>query len=66
MIKKIGAQLFTIHDYMKTADDMLKAFKKLKEIGYDEGQTAGVAEGLTHYDMADIAKEVGIEIIGTH
>ena len=65
MFSKIGLQLYTIRDYMSDADTIRESFKKLKAIGYDQAQTAG-SGGITHKEMAKIAKEEGIEIVGTH
>lgn len=65
MIKKIGVQLYSIRDFMGSADEMRKSFKRLKDMGYDEAQTAG-SGGVSYVEMAEIAKETGIEIVGTH
>jgi hypothetical protein len=40
-------------------------FKKLKELGYDEAQTAG-CYGFSYDKFYQMAKEAGIEIVGTH
>lgn len=64
MIKELGLQIFTIRDFMKDEDSIRSSFLKLKEIGYDMGQTAGYFVGAEKY--AEIAKETGIKICGTH
>jgi len=64
MIEKIGVQLYTIRDYMKTAEDIRASFKKLKAMGIDQGQTAGCA--IDYAEYGKIAQEEGIEIVGTH
>ena len=64
MIKKFGFQAYTIRDYMKDAEFTDLAFKKMKALGYDELQTAGCAIPVAEY--AQIAKDNGIKIIGTH
>lgn len=64
MIKKLGVQLYTIRDFMNTPEDIRASFKRLKNIGYDEAQTAGCKIG--YEEFAQIAKEEGIDIIGTH
>lgn len=38
---KIAAQLFTVHDYLGTKEDMDMTFKKVKEMGYDYIQLSG-------------------------
>ena len=64
MIKKIGVQLYTIRKYMETAEDIKNSFAKLKELGYDEVQTAGCK--IPYEDFGKYAKEAGITIVGTH
>lgn len=64
MFKKIGVQLYTIRDYMNTAEDIRASFKKLKAMGIDQGQTAGCK--ISYEEYGKIAAEEGIEIIGTH
>lgn len=64
MIKSLGVQLFTIRDYMKDAGQIRESFRKLKELGYDEGQTAGCS--ISAAEFGQIAKETGIKIVGTH
>lgn len=64
MFQKFGVQLYTIRDFMKTADDIRASFKKLKALGYDEAQTAGCA--IPYADFGKIAAEEGITIVGTH
>ena len=64
MFNKIGVQLYTIRDYMKTPEDIRASFKKLKAMGIDQAQTAGCA--IDYAEYGKIAKEEGIEIVGTH
>lgn len=64
MIKKLGVQLYTIRDFMKTPEDVRESFKKLKDMGIDQAQTAGCA--IPYEQFGQIAKEEGIEIVGTH
>ena len=64
MIEKLGVQLFTVRDFMKTPEELRETFRKLKAIGYDQGQTAGCA--VPYAEFGQIAKEEGFEIVGTH
>lgn len=64
MIKELGLQLYTIRDYMKDEASIRESFLKLKELGYDVGQTAGFFVGAEKF--AEIAKETGLKICGTH
>ncbi len=41
MNRIIGAQMYTIRDYLKTESDIDASFAKLKEIGYTHGQKSG-------------------------
>ena len=42
MIKTIGVQLYTVRDFMKTEEDVRETFKRLKNLGYDQAQTADI------------------------
>lgn len=64
MINKIGVQLFTIRDYMMTENDVKESFKKLKDLGYDQIQTAGCK--IPYKIYGELAEQAGLEIIGTH
>ena len=64
MIKRLGLQLFTIRDTMNSEENIRMSFRRIKELGYDNAQTAGCA---IPYDVfGRIAREEGIEICGTH
>lgn len=65
MIKKIGLQLYTIGSHFKTPEMASETFKKIKQLGYDEAQTAG-CYGMDYDLFYNLAREQGIEIIGTH
>ena len=64
MIEKLGVQLYTIRDYMDTPEQLRESFRKLKAIGYDQAQTAGCK--VPYETFGQIAREEGIEIVGTH
>lgn len=40
-IDKIGVQLWTVRDYMNTEEQIRDTFHKIKNLGYDQVQTAG-------------------------
>lgn len=63
-LTKIGAQVFTVRDFMNTEEDIKRTFERLKKLGYDEIQTAGCPIAYDTYGA--IAREAGIDIIGTH
>ena len=63
-LTKIGVQLYTIRDFMKTEEEIKVSFERLKKMGYDEVQTAGCA---VPYDLfGRLAREAGLTIVGTH
>lgn len=64
MINELGLQLYTIRDFMKSEEDIRESFQKMRKYGYTQAQTAGCA--IPYADFARIAREEGIEIIGTH
>ena len=64
MFKKLGIQLYTVRETMRNAEDIRATFKALKEMGYDQVQTAGCA--IPYAEFGQIAKEEGLEIVGTH
>ncbi len=45
---KIGAQLFTVHDYTKTLEGLEESLKKISEIGFKYVQVSGTCD----YDAA--------------
>lgn len=63
-IDKLGVQLYTVREHLNTEEDVRETFKKLKAIGYDQAQTAGCR--ISYEAFGEIAKEEGIEIVGTH
>ena len=62
---KLGIQLYTVRENFKTEEMARATFKKLKELGYDEVQTAG-CYGFDYGDFYQMAHDAGIEIVGTH
>ena len=64
-MNKIGLQLYSVRDHFKTEEEARATFKKLKELGYDEAQTAG-CYGFAYDKFREMANDAGIEIIGTH
>lgn len=63
-LEKIGVQLYTIRDFLKTEEDAKRSFEKLKKLGYDEAQTAGCA--IPYETFGKLAREAGLTIVGTH
>lgn len=63
-IQKLGVQLYTIRDFLATPEQVRESFRKLKALGYDQGQTAGCQ--IPYEEFGRIAKEEDFEIVGTH
>ena len=65
MDKRIGAQLYTLRDFCKTAEDLDKTFEKISNIGYKTVQVSGIGP-----IPADVVKETAdkhnLEIVCTH
>lgn len=64
MFNELGLQLYTIRDFMGNEEDIRESFQKMRKYGYTQAQTAGCA--IPYADFGRIAKEEGIEIVGTH
>ena len=63
-MKELGLQLFTIRDFMRSEEDIRESFQKMRKYGYTQAQTAGCA--IPYADFGRIAREEGIQIVGTH
>lgn len=62
---KIGAQLYTVHDYTKNLDDFAEALRKIAEIGYKYVQVSGTCEFEAEWLKAELEKN-GLECVLTH
>jgi len=64
---KIAAQLMTVHEYMKTPEDIYATLKKLREIGYIAVQASFAYIGPIDLKLLrSYVDELGMEICGTH
>lgn len=61
---KIGAQLYTVRDCCKTAQEFKDTLQKLYEFGYRDVQVSGI--NLPVKEIREICDEVGMKIIITH
>lgn len=41
IMKELGLQLYTIRDFMQTEEDIRESFRKMRQYGYTQAQTAG-------------------------
>ncbi len=62
---KLGAQLFSVRNYLQTPEDVRTTFLKLKEIGYENVQLSGNAQ-MPAEVFRDISLESGLPIVCTH
>ncbi len=62
---KIGLQLFTVRDHIRTGEDMAEVLKKVKAMGYEGVEFAGYA-GLKPEEVRKALDEAGIEAVSSH
>lgn len=62
---KVGAQLYTLRDYLKTEDEVKDTLSKVAEIGYKTIQLSGIGP-VPRKAVAKVAKQAGLKIISTH
>jgi len=62
---KIGVQMYTIRDYLKTPNEIESSIKRIKEMGFDLVQISGLGPIDTD-KLAKLFKDNGIEACGTH
>lgn len=61
----LGAQLFSLRNFLKTPEDLRETFKKVKEIGYENVQFSG-AKIEDPYLLRDLSQEFDLPIVLTH
>ena len=63
----LGAQLYTIRDYMKNVEDYKMAMKHIAEIGYKTVQMSGFnTEAITPAVIREVADENNLKVVLTH
>lgn len=65
MDKRIGAQCYTIRDFIKTEKDLDESLKKLKDIGYQTVQLSGIGP-IEPEIIKELCDKYGLEVICTH
>ena len=65
MDNRIGAQLYTVRDYTKTAEDLENTFAKLKVIGYKTVQLSGIGD-IPAEKIRELLEKYELEPICTH
>ncbi|HNT35871.1 MAG TPA: sugar phosphate isomerase/epimerase, partial [bacterium] len=61
----IGAQLYTLRDFLKTPEDIAQTMKKVAKIGYRAVQLSGLGK-IDPKELRKIADGEGLEIAATH
>jgi sugar phosphate isomerase/epimerase len=64
-IMKLGAQLFSVRNLLKTPADIRSTFRKIAEIGFETVQFSG-AGAIDPYELKDIVDTAGLPIVCTH
>ena len=62
---KIGAQLYTVREFIQTAQDFAATIKKIADMGYEYVQVSAIGP-IPPREVADICKSNGVGIIITH
>lgn len=62
---KLGAQLYSVRDHLKTPEDIRETFLKMKEIGYENVQLSGNAP-IDADLLKQICEETNTDIVITH
>ncbi len=65
MDKRIGAQCYTIRDFIKNEEDLDKSMEKLKNIGYQTVQISGIGP-IEPETVKNLCDKHGLEVICTH
>jgi len=62
---KIGAQLYTLRDHMKTPQDIAKTLRELRKIGYQAVQVSGIGP-IEPRELKKILEDEGLYACATH
>lgn len=65
MSSVIGAQLYTLRDYLKTPEDIATSLKKVREIGYESVQLSGLGP-IEKAELKKILDDLGLTVCITH
>lgn len=61
----VGAQLYTLRDYLKTLPDIQETLKKVADIGYTAVQLSGIGP-VDPAELAEAVKSAGLKAVATH
>jgi sugar phosphate isomerase/epimerase len=63
---KLGAQLYTVRDYMQTHKDFAGSIRKISKLGFECVQVSGVNPIIPPEEIAETCKANNLEIVLTH
>ena len=66
MASAIGAQLYTIREYTKTAEEMRASLEKVRSLGYEAVQVSGHGAEITDQEIARMMADNGLTVAATH
>ena len=61
----LAAQLYTIRDFTKTAEDFAASMRKIRDIGYTAVQVSAIGP-IPDQEVWDIVSDLGLTICNTH
>jgi sugar phosphate isomerase/epimerase len=64
-ISQVAVQLYTVREHLQTASDMAASFRKVKEIGYDSVELAGVGS-ISDDEVATMLADAGLTCVSSH
>ena len=62
---KLGAQLFSLRDFIKTPEDIRTTFQRVKAMGFENVQFSGGGP-IDAHELKAISEETGLDIVCTH
>ena len=62
---KLGAQLFSLRNFIKTPEDILTTFEKIKAMGFENVQFSGGGP-IDAHELKAISEKTGLPIVCTH
>ena len=63
---QLGAQMYTLREYTKTAEGLREALHKVKDMGYQAVQLSGHGADIAVEQAAEYLQETGLQCAATH
>ncbi|MGN6711520.1 sugar phosphate isomerase/epimerase family protein [Anaerocolumna jejuensis] len=63
---ELGAQLYTVRNYIQTEEDFERTINKIADIGYRYIQISGVGKGISPERLREICDSHGVKTVLTH